>query len=321
MNYIVSCMRIRQIDVFRGLSIVLMVFFSIIARLSDSLPDILEHNEAGSLHLGDFVLPLFLFASGMSLVFFDEKRKGLSRTTYLLDVTGRFGKLVLIALFLSPFSAGEALGMDEVMLSALLFVPSIALIRYAERMIAAVAVMLLLLYIILQHSALLPDFTLHYLGGYAAAPFYLPVMLGGVLAGKRLKDIKGLFLASLIVTAVLLFLVPPYKMDVSPSFMALSVSVSLLVFMLVGDIGNGRLEYLGKRPIRYWVLMFVFLLIPLYFYSIFNGMRLPLGSGWLEATALGLLSLCLLYIISKGIDLAFKRFPIDRYFNVKKLIE
>ena len=52
-----------------------MVFFTVTLRLSSDLPDPLRHNVWGSLHLGDFVLPMFLFASGLSLAYFLQKRE------------------------------------------------------------------------------------------------------------------------------------------------------------------------------------------------------------------------------------------------------
>jgi len=177
-------MRIHSIDVFRGISILLMVFFTLILRLSDSLPDLIVHNVRESLHIGDFVLPMFLFASGISLVFFMKKRKDLETT--ILDIVGRFGKFVMISLFISSFSAGELFGMDELMLSAVLFLPVVLLIRFSDKVLAGVGIGVFTLYFALQAFALLPDFALHYLGGYPAAIFYLPVMLAGAIVGKNL---------------------------------------------------------------------------------------------------------------------------------------
>ena len=59
-------------DAFRGLAIVGMVFFTLTLKLSRNLPDILKHNVSGSLHLGDFVLPMFIFGSGISLAYSKE---------------------------------------------------------------------------------------------------------------------------------------------------------------------------------------------------------------------------------------------------------
>ncbi|MBU1165779.1 DUF1624 domain-containing protein, partial [Candidatus Micrarchaeota archaeon] len=158
-------MRIREIDIFRGVTIVLMVFFSIICRLSRSLPDALIHNIPNSLHTGDLVLPMFLFASGMSIVFFAEKHGKRGKKEYVLDIIERFGMLAGIAILLSVFSGGGFFEMDELMLSAILFLVSILLVGFSEIMIFAVMLLVFLIYFVLQNFSLLPDFSLHYLGG------------------------------------------------------------------------------------------------------------------------------------------------------------
>ncbi|MBD3210104.1 DUF1624 domain-containing protein [Candidatus Micrarchaeota archaeon] len=295
-------MRIRAIDTFRGLSIVLMVFFTLTLRLSDSLPDALVHNAEESLHIGDFVLPMFLFASGMSMVFFARKRSRMKKSEYALDALERFGKLVLISVFLTPFSAGGFLHMDEVMLNAVLFLPAIILLGFSEVALAAVAVASVLLYLGLQNFAMLPDFTEYYLGGYPAAAFYLPVMLAGAIAGRNLEHLEKILGAALIAAVLLLFVVPPHKMSASPSFMALSVVFSLAVFSLVKNFKSGSLEYLGRKPIRYWVLMFAVLLIPLGIYAEVAGWGAPLHLGWPLAVVVSLLCLPILFLLSKALD-------------------
>ena len=287
-------MRIRGIDLFRGLSIVLMVFFSIIVRLSDKLPDVLEHN-IDTLHFGDFVLPMFLFASGMSLVFYAKKREG---TKYILDIVERFGKLLLISFFLTPFTVGTFLGMDEVMLSLVLFIPTLFLIRYSDKVIAAAGVLIFLLYFGLSSMNLLPDFSNYYLGGYDGALFYLPVMLGGAIAGKNIERVEKLVVPSVLLTAVLLLIIPPYKMVVSPSFMALSVSFSLVVYLLIRNLDIRPIEYLGKRPLYYWIMMWFVLLIPLMF--VFIGEELPLGFEWQQAVVVALAAMIVLYYTERG---------------------
>ena len=180
-------MRIPSIDLFRGLAIALMVFFTISYWTSANLPEFLKHNEADSLHIGDFVLPMFLFASGMSLVFFHEKRKG--KKGYWLDAIERFGKLVIISAILSIFSAGAFLGMDEVMLSALLFLASLLLLQLPEAYLVSVSLAIPTAYaLITAYTGLLPGFGSAYLGGYPAAIFYLPVMLTGVMVGRRVES-------------------------------------------------------------------------------------------------------------------------------------
>ncbi|MFH1685459.1 MAG: hypothetical protein ABH983_04080, partial [Candidatus Micrarchaeota archaeon] len=272
-------------------------------RLSDSLPELIIHNVRESIHIGDFVLPMFLFASGISLVFFIKKRKDLE--SKILDIVGRFGKFVMISLFISSFSAGELFGMDELMLSAVLFLPVVLLIRFSDKILAGIGIGIFALYFVLQSAMLLPDFTLHYLGGYSAAIFYLPVMLAGAIAGKNLDKLKEIFIISILISIVLLAIIPPYKMSVSPSFMALSVSVSLLLFILVQKTGNEALEYLGRKPIRYWILMFAVLIVPLDFYA------LSIGEGrvslwWFDGVLASLMAMVLLFVVSKAIDAVIK---------------
>lgn len=295
-------MRIREIDVFRGLAIVLMVFFSLLVRLAGQLPDILNHNVPASLHAGDFVLPMFLFASGMSLVFFAEKRARKKTLDYALDVIERAGKLALIWVFLSPFSSGELFGMDELILNVALFLPCAALVRMPDKALAALAIAACALYVALSVTHSLPISGLHYLGGYGAAIFYLPVMLAGMIAGRRVGNIGTLVVPSLAITAVLLLLVPPWKMSAGVSFMALAVLVSLLAFIAIRNVRIGWLEYLGIRPFRYWVLMFTILIIPISIYADLAGNGLPLGIEWPVALFYSLVCIPLLYGISRLMD-------------------
>jgi hypothetical protein len=310
-------MRLREIDVFRGLSVLSMVFFTIIFRLSRTLPDFLIHNVRNSLHIGDFVLPMFLFASGMSIVFFVSKRKKEKPGIFAMDIAGRFGKLAMIALFLSPFSAGEALGMDEVMLSALLFIPTVFLARYDVKIIGAVAAGVIISYFALAGIGALPDFTEHYLGGYQAAVFYLPVMLCGLIAGKMLDKTKELMIGFLAVAVFLMFITPACKLCLTPSFMMLSAAVSLMVFEASKLIKSKKLEFLGRKTIRYWVMMFLLMIIPLSIYEAYANTSLPLNFGTVEALLITLLMLPLIYIVSLAIEVVYKNLPINRLFGGK----
>ncbi|MCX6768473.1 MAG: heparan-alpha-glucosaminide N-acetyltransferase domain-containing protein [Candidatus Micrarchaeota archaeon] len=308
-------MRVRSIDIFRGIAIVLMVFFGIYAVLS-STPDFLQHNKPNSVHLGDFVLPMFLFASGMSLVFFAKKREKESKLNYALDCANRITQLVLISLLITLLT-GRFLQMEEVMLNALLFVPSLLLIILAlpELAIAAIALLIFALYFSLSASGMLPDFSATYLGGYPAALFYLPVMLGGVIAGKRIlegKSTNSLLFASAIVFLALFLLSPPYKTDVSPSFMALAIFLSLILFGAVEVLLaksqsaiSSFFEYLGRNPIRYWLMLFLFFLIPISFYAFASGKHLPLELGAAESFLTLIFCVILLFVISKVVDSLF----------------
>ncbi|MFH0737511.1 MAG: heparan-alpha-glucosaminide N-acetyltransferase domain-containing protein [Candidatus Micrarchaeota archaeon] len=301
-------MRSRGIDVFRGFSIALMIFFSVIARLSGALPDILDHNVSGSMHIGDFVLTLFIFASGMSLVFFERKKR--SGSGYLLDVLERTGKLLMVWLFISPFSSGRFLGMDELALIAVLALPTLLLLRFSDRVIAFAAIAPVFLYIILVMTAPI-SFSSGYLGGFIAVPFYLPVMLCGALVGRKLMEGADALSAAMpvltgasLTALILLAFIPPYKMDASPTFMGASIVVSGWLFIFVSGFGEPHMERMGRDPMRYWVLMFILFLIPLAFYGFGYAGGLPLGLGWVEATLISLLCIPIVYLISDGVDKA-----------------
>lgn len=266
-------MRIRSIDVFRGLAIVLMVLFTLMIKLSPEA-GFFDHNVQGEIHPGDFVLPLFLFASGMSIVFFARKREKLKRIVFQLDVVGRFGRLLMIGMLLSLFSAGAFFGMDEVSLSAILFLLTVLLLGFSSILYIVVSLMLSVLYFSIQKLGMVSVFDSAYLGGYQGAVFYLPVMLAGaylgkgIAGGRRARAIRSLLAFSLIAFAALALVFPIDKVRVSPSFMALAVVVGTVLFAGVDLMVERRrivpapLESIGKRPIRYWLLMFAFFIIP-----------------------------------------------------------
>ena len=143
--------RDHSIDAFRGLSIIGMVFFTVILRLSSNLPDILRHNVWGTVHLGDFILPMFLFASGLSLAYYLKKRENEKKNVFLQSILLRFGKLALVGISLSIFSAYGFLEMDEVMLSALLFIACVVLSKLNWKILIGIIFVINLSYIFLIH--------------------------------------------------------------------------------------------------------------------------------------------------------------------------
>jgi len=300
-------MRVRAIDAFRGTAIVLMVFFSLAFNLSSELPGILKHNQPGQTNPGDFVLPMFLFASGMSLVFFAKKRGNADAAAYAMDIIGRSGKLALVWVFLSPFSSGVMLGMDELALSLVLSAATLLLIGLPDNWIAAAALAPVAAYLALGYAGILPDFSGYYLGGFAAVPFYLPVMLAGVIAGRNMEAIWKLAIAALIIGLALSFAAPLSKTAVSPSFIAVSIAVSAGAFLAVERLGLGALEYPGRKPLEFWILMYVLLIIPLVFYAIGTKSDIPLGLPW--PLALGISAACIPVLVaaSKALELVAGR--------------
>jgi len=306
--------RYRPIDAFRGLAIIAMVFFTVTLRLSSDLPEPLRHNVWGSLHLGDFVLPMFLFASGLSLAYFLQKREKEEQGIFLRNVIGRFGKLALVGVSLSFFSAYRFLEMDEVMLIAILFIVCVALHRLNWKVILGIIFFINLSYIAVIQLGRESIFVGHYLGGYPAALYYLPVMLIGLVIGKgiisnRLWCRSNKMTIGMIFAFFLIFwgFIPINKLTASSSFVMLSILFSFLIFavmerMVRNTSSMGELEYIGRKPLRYWLMMYIVFLIPLRFSIEFSEQVLPLHLPWRIGIAMSLGLMMLLWGMSHIFD-------------------
>jgi hypothetical protein len=225
----------------------------------------------------------------------------------------RFWKLVLISFFLMILAGAAPFTMDELMLLAILSLPTILIAVLPEIFIYISILLPPALYLILLYTGSLPDFNATYLGGYPAAIFYLPVMLFGFLAGRAVSDKRSplpLTASMLLLSAILLTLVPPYKMEVSPSFMALASLLSIILYICVERIIRIPsfqavsvlfFEYLGRNPIRYWVLMFLLFVIPVRFYLFAEGQHTA-GLDPAQAVFVSLAFSISLFLISKLID-------------------
>jgi predicted acyltransferase len=310
--------RHRSIDAFRGFAILGMIFFTVTLRLSSDLPDSLRHNVWGSIHLGDFILPMFLFASGLSLAYFLRKREKEERKVFWVDVIKRFAKLAFVGVSLSFFSAYGFLEMDEVMLCALLFIVCVALSRLDWKIVLGIIFFINLSYIFLMQLNQVDIFIGHYLGGYPATLYYLPVMLTGLTIGKGIISEKlwceknKIFVVMIFIFFILFrVFIPINKMTVSPPFIMLSILFSFLVFAVIEivlcNIGvMNKLENMGRKPLRYWVMLYIVFIIPLWFYVEFSRQTLPLQIYW----PIGI-------VISLGLMLfLWSTFHITNYINV-----
>ena len=317
LSYLEPMKRNRSMDVFRGLAIVGMVFFTLTLRLSSDLPDILRHNISGTLHLGDFVLPMFIFGSGISLAYYISKRKVMENNIFVRNVLERFGLLALVGIILSPFSTRGFLEMDEVMLIALLFLACIVLYGLDWKILMGIVFFIDLAYLLfIQPGWLLAvdPFTGYYLGGYAAAPFYLTIMIVGLIIGQGIvsdklwciRNILTMVLASIFFLFTWIF-VSIDKLAVSPSFMMLAILFCFAIYAMMDRIvknmqTSNELEYLGRKPIRYWIMMYVLVLIPLILYAEYSGNQ-PLDLHWPLGIMVSICVMLLLWLVSKSIDL------------------
>jgi len=307
--------RDHTIDAFRGIAIIGMIFFSLTLKLSTNLPELLKHNVRGSVHLGDFILPMFLFASGLSLAYFLHKREKVKQNIFLYDVSKRFVQLALVGISLSFFSAYGFLEMDEVMLSALLFIGCIALHKFNWKVIICIIFLINLSYIALILLDQTNIFYSHYLGGYPAALYYFPLMLVGLLIGKGIIS-SGVWCKRNKITIALIFVfflifwifIPINKLTASASFIMLSILISFIIFVLIDMMVENilsleKLEKIGRKPLRYWLMMYIIFIIPLRFYIELSTQILPLNITWYLGIFCTIVFIILLLILSNIIDL------------------
>ncbi len=306
--------RNHSIDTFRGLAIIGMVFFTVTRRLSNNLPNILRHNEWASIHLGDFILPMFIFASGLSLAYFLDKKKEQPSKKTIRDVFERFLKLAIVGISFSIFSAYGFLEMDEVMLSAILFLACVGISKIDWRIIPAIIFIICFSYFALIHCNLDTIFIGHYLGGFPAALYYFPIMLVGLYIGKGILSdglwcIRNQILISVIFIYFIFFsiFIPFNKMTATPPFILLSIMLSFAIFSTIdftlnSDIFLRRLEYIGKKPLRYWLMMYLFFLIPLWFYIKLLNISSTLDIQWYFSILISLILIIILWRLSYLID-------------------
>ena len=150
-----------------------------------------------------------------------------------------------------------------------------------------------------------------YLGGYPAALFYLPVMLVGLIIGEGIKN-KGLFCKQNSITMgtitgyffVFWILIPIDKLIATPSFMMLSILfcfvMLIIIYNLLDHIGEmEELEYLGRKPFRYWIMMYVLIILPLRFHT---NNQFPMDINWIAGVMLSIVTLLILFLLSKVLD-------------------
>jgi len=306
--------RDHNIDAFRGIAIIGMVFFTVTTRLSSNLPDLLRHNVWGSVHLGDFILPMFLFASGLSLAYYLNKKNNEKQKELVKNVFVRFFKLAIVGVSLSIFSAYGFLEMDEVMLSAILYLMCVAISKFDWKIIMILIFLINLSYIVLIQYNFDTFFVGHYLGGYPAALYYLPIMLVGLIIGKGIIS-DGMWCKTnkIVITIIFFFFlffiifIPLNKMIATPSFMMLSLLFSLLIFSMIQmSISNifliKKFEYFGRKPFRYWIMMYIIFLIPVWFYVEFFKIISQVQLQWYFSVVVSIALMAIFWRISLLID-------------------
>lgn len=304
--------RDSQLDLLRGVAVAGMFFFSFVATLSDSLPVFLTHNIPGKLLVGDFVLTLFLYCSGVSLALVCSRYKSVWMRQVWRKLCIRLFQMVTVSVFVTPFSASAVLGMDEMMLNAVLTVPAFLVIACGRNWIWMTAFVVWAARDILVAFGVVPVLPADYLGGYPLAVFWLPIILGGALVwslSEREIALQLMVWVSLLVLSVVLSGWPD-KMALSPSFGVLSICVALLMLLVFRrySVRCYWLEYFGSKPLRMWCMMFA-LLGPVRLYAEVAHKRMMLGLSPFNAVLASVAWMGCCYWLSRGWDALSLRRP------------
>lgn len=297
--------RDRQLDMLRGIAVMGMFFYSVVGTLSRELPPLLEHNISGKIRLGDFVLSLFLFSSGMSLAILRRRYTTLWRITLWKNLAKRLFLMLAASAFITPFSTGTFGGMDEVMLNAILTIPTLLLAGAGTFTTLGAIGCVALLYYVLPPLGVTVISPAQYLGGYKGAIFFLPVLTAGTLIcdSWRERALRHACVWALVTVGMCVFLGTPDKMLLTPSFMSLSCCVCALTLYTLGrfSIRSTWMEYCGRHSLRMWCLMFVLIApVRLYAETILHARQLTLGCG--ESVLIAVFWMMLSYVVSRAWD-------------------
>jgi hypothetical protein len=297
--------RDRQLDMLRGIAVMGMFFYSVVGTLSRNLPPTLEHNVIGKLRLGDFVLSLFLFSSGISLAILRSRYDTLWRINLWKNIAKRLAIMLFASAFITPFSTGTFGGMDEVMLNATLTIPTLLLASVGGAANIVTIVSIASLYYTLPLLGVIAIPPIEYLGGYKCSIFFLPVLIAGTIVcdSWRERALRHALIWALVTVGTWGLLGAPDKLLLTPSFMALSCLVSVLTLYILGrfSISSAWMEYCGRHSLRMWCLMFVFLApARLYAETKLHAKQLTFEP-W-EAVAIALLWMAVSYALSQGWD-------------------
>ncbi|MCF0070105.1 DUF5009 domain-containing protein [Dyadobacter sp. CY261] len=119
MNKVASpSLRLDSIDVFRAVTMFLMIFVNDLWTLED-VPDWLEHSKAAedAMGLSDVVFPGFLFIVGLSIPFAisNRKQKGDNNTLIIMHIAERTFALLLMGIFIVNYEniAGPAMAVSK----------------------------------------------------------------------------------------------------------------------------------------------------------------------------------------------------------------
>ncbi|MEM4555046.1 MAG: hypothetical protein QXT25_04310 [Candidatus Anstonellaceae archaeon] len=231
---------------------------------------------------GDLIFPVFLFASGASLwlYIFKLKRKRQS----LVEAERKYLSLLLLGFFFSGLKFFSIFP-DEVMIIALLGILSLNLFWAFGRTgvyLAAVALSLFFLWLWVWSPGIIFQYYFKMLGGELGFAYFAIIYLVGFAVSSyafpsavpnsaSLKKLSLLLLHIAFLAFFFSLLWPIERLSLSPSFLALSLSVSLLILtilVLLCDLWGFKSDFfvlLGQNSIWGWGLLSISLPISFVF--------------------------------------------------------
>jgi len=285
--------RSMALDVFRGLTILLMLFVNNV-MVADVSPVIAHGEWSGTIGLADLVFPWFLLAVGVSMSFSWEKfRLRGSLASYVRRAGKRAVILVLIGMFLdSAVQRQVTIGLGVLQIIGIAFFIAAAFMGTSIIVRGSLAALMLVGYAVFLHSTPVPNFgagnftaegnaaqmvnDLLTPFGLRGLPSALPtgaaVLFGSVLGTIWAKYDKSRIASSLGIGACLVaagaiwsYVTPALKPIWTPSYICLTVGagaillglMSVLEFAKLGDILS-PVRAAGSSPIFAYVAPILF---------------------------------------------------------------
>jgi predicted acyltransferase len=271
------------IDRFRGLAIFLMVIANYLGGV-ELVPAFLKHAPDIGFTVIDTIAPMFIFAIGLTYRPSFEKRlkQQGALSAYMHFVTRYFALVGIGALFTAGGTtvAGEPTDwgvLQAIGVAGLICLLFIRLNPYQR--FAAGATLLVVYQFALDHWILQPVLSSVQGGFYGTVSWGAMLVIATAMADMRRKGLRPYVLSCVLIAAVAiasLFLVPVSKHRVSLSYVAITLAISGLVYLLF-ELGSrfvknqpGYLCWWGENPMALYILH-------LFILGLFE---LPNAEGW-----------------------------------------
>jgi predicted acyltransferase len=302
--------RCTSLDLFRALMIINFVFFNLLNTfvLEDNIPLFLRHNQGTTLLPGDLVAPAFAFILGAALFFSYQKSLTEKKPFVVFMKQKAFGFVTLLALglfldgapcFCLNWGVLQSLGVGG--LFALLFIKLDNKARIVLGLLLLAVYSQISIYAIQLPS---PDPVGH--GGIVGSFGYGFLSIFGIVTAELFYKNKKMLLALGVGFLILAFLVSTWipfdKLDVTTSFVLISIGFCMLFWLLISRFDSG-IPYvfytMSRHSLFLWILQYVLVWYP---FSIFNAwamFKFPYEYGMIISALVSVLFIVILLLWKK----------------------